>query len=450
VVGITGNVAGEALSRTFEHHLSNPRPKPPVLLSNTFADATHYSRNVRESKSGHAAEIARLYQVQHAFRSMYGKRGVREPDIGDHPDFTHLKGTDETVYCPITTLFMDIEGSTRLGLLYPLEDVRRIKNAFIRTAIEVITSFDGHVHRIMGDAVLAYFGGCGASPHGSAIDGLNSAAVLRLLAERVVAPKLDEMGFSNDFGVRIGVDHGPKEKVLWSSYGYPRSDEVTATSFYVDVAAKLQQAAGRNQIMIGHSLKSYLDLPDELAGVKLTLRGGHATSHPFVTPNHTDRSGEPINYRQYVFSGDDYLRIGAFGQSDRQLLAPVAREGSAHPLRIDAAVSSERGGVNDIAYPPCSSPVGKLKWVRFTPRLPYLPRLPYTVVCNAINHGEEALRLAGEDRGNHSREYTVSSEAEHKVFEHWEPTAYRGLHYLSIVVRSQGTRFEGTVGVFIE
>ena len=54
---------------------------------------------------------------------------------------------------------MDMEGSTRLNLLHSPSEVARIKNAFSRMAMEVVKAFDGHVHRIMGDAVMAYFGG---------------------------------------------------------------------------------------------------------------------------------------------------------------------------------------------------------------------------------------------------------------------------------------------------
>ena len=54
----------------------------------------------------------------------------------------------------------------------------------------------------------------------------------------IVVPKLNYEDYP--FGIRIGIDYGPKEKVYWSSYGYLNMSEVTATSFYVDVASKLQ------------------------------------------------------------------------------------------------------------------------------------------------------------------------------------------------------------------
>ena len=103
-----------------------------------------------------------------------------------------------------------------------------------------------------------------------------------------------------------------------------------------------------------------------------------------------------------------------------------------------------------MGYPPCSSPLVKEKWIRFVPRLQFMPRLPYTIRCVVTNHGTVALRQAGEDRGNHSTDYTIETENQHKNFDHWESTAYRGLHYLTVEVRIHGSRFEGTVGIFVE
>ena len=144
---------------------------------------------------------------------------------------------------------------------------------------------DSHVHRIMGDAVLAYFGGPGQKAEQGAIDALNCASVLRYFVENSVVPRLNEEGFDEAFGIRIGIDYGPKEKVLWSSYGYPGMNEVTATSFHVDVASKLQHAAGKNQIMLGQSIIEFLDLPEELLRMKTHDRDGSAVDDPYISPN---------------------------------------------------------------------------------------------------------------------------------------------------------------------
>ena len=446
--------ASQVLGSVFDSYCNAPRSARRTELSR-FAHESRapelYAKGFAESKAAAAVDTSTFYKVQGALRPMFGKPGVREPDIGDHPDFAHIKGSDETEFCAVTTLFMDIEGSTRLGLLYGPQAVQKIKNAFIRCAIDVVTSFDGHVHRIMGDAVMAYFGGTSACPHASAIDALNCAAALRLFAEHVVAPRLRAMGVEHDFGVRIGLDHGPERDVLWSSYGYPKGDEVTATSFYVDVASKLQSSAGRNQIMVGESMRSFLDLPDGLVSVKTSIRGGRSVPEPFVTPNHAKLDGTLMDYRQYVFRGDEYLSVGAFSQGDRNALPlpAAATSGDWLPLKVDASIHDSHGGRGGASYPACSSPVAKGKWVRFVPRLGFQPRFPYRLLCRVTNHGVEALDKGGEDRGCHVKNYVIESARQHDTFEHWEYTAYRGLHYLTVEVVHRGGKSKAVLGVFV-
>lgn len=438
----------DTLSKAFGDYLEEARRGRPVLMS-MGEGRDGPLRYGRKHAHTSGTDLAPFYKMQQVLRPMYGKDGIHPPAIGDHPDFKHLKGTDDKIYCPIATMFMDIEGSTRLGLLYPLEDVFRIKNAFIRAAIEVIASFDGHVHRIMGDAVMAYFGGPGVRPEAAAIDGLNCAAILRALAERVVVPRLAQMGYDHEFGIRVGLDFGAKDSVLWSSYGYTDSDEVTATSFYVDVASKLQHAAGRNQIMIGDSLKTFLDMPDDFLAVKKVIQRGAEVEDAFVRPNHTNLAGEPINYRQHVFKGDSYLELGPLGQLDRKLIGASDKSG-ALLMPVTAEICARERGEVEHPYALCSSPVPKSKWLRFTVNVLGMPRLPYTIRCSVENHGEEAFRLAGPQRGNHEKIHSIRTQREHTQFEHWETTAYRGLHYVTIEVRGHAGRFQRTIGVFVE
>jgi adenylate cyclase len=439
----------DALASAFSDYMEDARPGHlPVELSlNAMKEAHELKRYSSEFAEARPSDLTPFFKMQRIIRPLYGKNGLSEPAIGDHPDFAHLKATDQQVHCPITTMFMDIEGSTRLGLLYHLEDVFRIKNALIRAAIEIVAAFGGHVHRIMGDAVMAYFGGLTATPETAAIDGLNCAAMLRALSERVVVPKLAELGYENEIGIRIGLDYGGNDDVLWSSYGYPNANEVTATSFFVDVAAKLQHSAGRNQIMIGESLKRFLDLPDDFLSVKSVVQQGVQVEEPFVRPNHTDGNGEPINYRQYGFGGDRYLELGPLGQSDRKLIG--AGNSKTIPLPLTVEVSSQKKGTIEGTYPPCSFALKKDKWLRFTVRLPSGMRFPYEIKCTVENHGDEAFRVAGEKRDNHSSEYTINTQREQERFEHWEQTRYRGLHYLTVEARTHGGVFRRQIGVFI-
>jgi len=113
----------------------NERSESGMVLSKAAADL--------------GTDIVPQYRIQNMIRPIYGKSGINPSSIGDHPDFEHLRHTENIEHSAITTLFMDMCGSTQLELIYPPHTVVRIKNVFILAATEIVKAFDGHVHRIM-------------------------------------------------------------------------------------------------------------------------------------------------------------------------------------------------------------------------------------------------------------------------------------------------------------
>jgi adenylate cyclase len=416
------------LSELFDAQLDESRLKMAMV---------NHATTLNEVRAFSAGSLS-TRSYQDAIRPVFGKGAPRAPDIGDHPDFRYLKETGEQIYSPITTMFMDMEGSTRLNLLFPLEKVYRIKNAFIQAAIEIVQAFDGHVHRIMGDAVMAYFGGLKKSPEAAMIDALNAACLIRYFVEHTVLPKLKKDGLGDAFGIRLGLDYGKKEDVLWATYGYPGTSEVTATSFYVDVAAKLQQAAGRNEIMLGDSFRRLMDLPDSLTAVKQIIRDGVAEMVPYLQPNHTDRLGAPINYRQYLWRWEDYLQCTPIGLMDPLLSA-------ANGMTILCEISPDAQKI-ERTFCPGAEVVPKSKFVKFTVRLPAGTTGPLNVRFIVRNHGSEAGNET--DNGNHEEVREISDAS--KPIEYWDATAFRGLHYLEIQIRQAGSiRHSARLGVFV-
>lgn len=380
------------------------------------------SAALNEAQVQHPA-APRQFQIQNAIRPLFGKGAPKQAVIGDHPDFAYLKATNDVEYHEIATLFMDIESSTRMALLLNLDEVFKIKNAFICAAIEIVQAFDGHVHRIMGDSVMAFFGGRGVAKDQPMIDALNGASMLRYFAEKVVIPQLKDAHAIESLGIRIGVDYGSAGKVLWSSYGYPGTSEVTATSFYVDVAAKLQHNASRNEILVGQSIKDTLDFPDELLGVKQSA----GAPDPFVLPNHTDESGKPMNYRKFAVKWDEYLNCSNFSRAVKDLTSIQNRMPDATELRV--FLSLDRTFSAPKEYFPCSSAVTKGEWIKFSLRLSLQPPIGTKIRFAVENHGREAA--THENSHNHFTDYTVERYGQ-TTFDHVEHCGYRGLHYMTI------------------
>lgn len=63
------------------------------------------------------------FGIQSQIRALFGKKGFNRNVIGGHPHFGHLEEQGSKSNGYVVTLFMDIKGSTKLGLLYDAETV---------------------------------------------------------------------------------------------------------------------------------------------------------------------------------------------------------------------------------------------------------------------------------------------------------------------------------------
>lgn len=403
------------------------------------------SEQKREEGSGDIVEPVNTGPLQEVLRPLFDKGDRENTSIGGHPDFQHLENTHRVEYGAITTLFVDMEGSTRLGLLNDPGRTFIYKDAIIRSAIEIIEAFDGHVHRIMGDAVMAFFGRQGNPTEAGGINGINCASTLAAFFELVVQPRLENMGLSGSRGIRIGLDYGSEEEVLWGSYGMEDTSEVTATSFHVDISAKLQENAGRNEVLIGQSLREHIDFPTRrLLKIPERTRDGEKEKDRYVTPNYTGPDGQQINYRKHKLIWKRYL-----GWTALQKASGILDEGlRAADVEVDV-YESKKGQYLGQSYAAGSRPLEKDKGLAFTFNPPEDLSTPYTVWTKVRNHGKEA-----EEAGQLNREpnsYDIEDWRDQRDFRHWETTRYRGLHYLDFELRKGSTAHYSTrYGVYIK
>lgn len=413
--------------KSFDHVFDRSITKS--LRATSFGlDSLNESVLARRMDSGEMLSNANVaeaeFGIQEAIRGLFGKKRTNAHSIGGHPDFKHLTAPGMSEYGFNVSLFMDIKGSTKLGLIYSPEEVFFIKNTIIRCAIETIRAFDGHVHRIMGDAVLAFFRADGVSARNAAIDAVNCGCYLVEFMRQLVAPKLRVNNVDGDVGIRVGVDYGKHDDVLWGMYGFQGSSEVTATSFYVDVAAKLQQSAPRNRVMIGESIRSLLDIHDELTELK-RVNGGESVER-YVMPNYTGVDGRPVNYKKYVLKQEKYFAL---------LPKPEWQDA---PIKISALIKPKENIVysNPDAYHACSRGLPKGVGVDFKAKF----SLPYTIGKVQVrfrvkNHGVEAG-----DELTYEKDVDAQYNRERGEYwaSYWRGTAYTGLHYMGVTVLVDG------------
>ena len=129
-----------------------------------------------------------------------------------------------------SVLFVDLVGSTSLVAAADPEVVRRRVTTFFEHAAACIEQYGGTVEKFAGDAVMAAFG----IPRAHEDD-----------AERAIRAALKILQDVQTLGLeaRIGVEAG---EVLADE-----TDSTFATGEAVNMAARLQQAAGPNEILVG-------------------------------------------------------------------------------------------------------------------------------------------------------------------------------------------------------
>lgn len=408
-------------SKSLKVHDSAHIVESAGLLS-ADGDRDYFSTNLVSTESRCTTEDRKNYGVKEIVRHKFGKNGTLLPSFGCHPDFEKMKeGELRNGYT--ITLFMDIIGSTKLGVIFSPDVVFKIKNNIIKCAIETVNSFDGHVHRIMGDAVMAFFRNKKYQEENrmadSAIDAINCATFLIEMFENVVALRLDELGIDENLGIRIGIDYGADRDVIWGKYGYMESQEVTATSFFVDVAAKLQQKAPKNSIMIGDSLARLIGFDDNQLIIKEKIKDGNVFPVKYVMPNYKDSSGKTIDYKQYILRNKLYYEY-----------LPI--NDSYNNLSVRASLKKNKDEVSNNEYYPCSRFIKKGMGISFKG---YYnsdtnyddPKFKFRVV----NTGKEAAE--NKNYGNHEEFENAKQNSQGRYFaKHWEDTSYKGLHHMYV------------------
>lgn len=350
--------------------------------------------------------------------------------IGSHPDFAELAYNDY-LYHHCVSMFVDIKGSTRLGLKEDLKKVRLIKDSLLTLCIHVANFFGGHIHRLQGDAVFVQFVRKGRYKNDAMINSLNAASVLCQFVEKDLKEIFLKKGLS-PIKIRVGIDFGNDTQVLWSHYGVPGCTELTTTSLHTDLAAKLQSKASSNGIIIGDHIVKELDLPDEyLNHVYKTVKGEQEIETYVING---------FNYKQHDFQWKRYLLSFDFvhKSSDGSSL-DIEEKG----FRLTCSIADEREE-NWIPYYQNSYSIPKGKRIGFNITLngiKYHRQLNETIEWEIHNRGKEAEENPKPDLG-------PSSKNEATCFVN---AAYLGHHYISCKIsRPFGSNIKLTFPIYVQ
>lgn len=144
----------------------------------------------------------------------------------------------------VTVVFSDLKGSTSLGEALDSESLREVMTRYFDEFRRVLERHGGTVEKFIGDAVMAVFG----LPRLHEDDALRAVRAALDMKQALARLNLElERGWGVRLANRTGVNTG--EVVA----GDVSSGQRLVTGDTVNVAARLEQAAPENEILIGES-----------------------------------------------------------------------------------------------------------------------------------------------------------------------------------------------------
>ena len=160
------------------------------------------------------------------------------------------KGKMEGERRVVTILFSDVKGSTSLAENLDPEEVLEVMNGAFNVLIEPITRYEGTIARLMGDAILAFFG----APIAHEDDPYRAckAALEIIEGAKKFSKELENEKNIRGFGVRVGINTG---LVVVAEVGTDLRVEYTAMGDAVNVAARMESAAEPGTILITEATK---------------------------------------------------------------------------------------------------------------------------------------------------------------------------------------------------
>jgi class 3 adenylate cyclase/ABC-type transport system involved in cytochrome c biogenesis ATPase subunit len=164
--------------------------------------------------------------------------GLASARSGSDPERRHL-----------TTMFVDLVGSTALSGQLDPEDMREVITSYQNAVAGVVTRFEGHVAKYMGDGVLCYFGWPQAHEN-------DAGRAVRAALEIVEALRSFSTPTGEPLTVRLGIASGLV--VVGDGKGDGSGSEESVIGETPNLAARLQTLAEPGQILIAESTHALL------------------------------------------------------------------------------------------------------------------------------------------------------------------------------------------------
>ena len=154
----------------------------------------------------------------------------------------------------IFVMYVDMVNSTNITLSLPEEKIVKLITSFAQEMAYTVTQFGGYMLKFVGDAVIAYFNEDNALVYHADNIVNCSKSMIRVLNE-AINPVLSTSGYPT-IAAKIGIDAGENMIVRYGSDKVKSHVDILGSS--MNMAAKIQNMADPNQILIGGDVYSRL------------------------------------------------------------------------------------------------------------------------------------------------------------------------------------------------
>ena len=149
----------------------------------------------------------------------------------------------------VTVVFADINGFTALSEKTDPEKMVEIMNKYFNRLGRAVYEFEGYIDKFMGDCIMALFGAPLSHENDSE---LAVRCALKMLQELDALNKETQLNLGMSIGINSGI-------VVAGGVGTDLKLDFTVMGDAVNLAQRLQSAAGRNQILVSKNIHKVCD-----------------------------------------------------------------------------------------------------------------------------------------------------------------------------------------------
>jgi adenylate cyclase len=168
----------------------------------------------------------------------------------------------------VTTLFADLRGYTAISADQAPEDTLDLLNRYLSMTSDAIEGEGGTVADLLGDGVFAFFG-APVMHSNDAERAVRAALKMQEAVARLEIPAMPGVRLQTGIGITSG-------EVIAGNVGSERRMHYAVVGDAVNVAARLQAAAGPGQVLVDaptHQLVQELVVSKDLGTLRLAGKG---------------------------------------------------------------------------------------------------------------------------------------------------------------------------------